>query len=135
MGQDWSNLEGRTVLVVDDHEDTRILLETLLSACGASVLLASSAAQARRLLSDRLPDVMITDLAMPVEDGFGLLEYCRHHDDPRVSTLPILALTGYGGQEAQDRVIAAGFDAYLIKPIDPAEVGRVVSKLSKPPGA
>jgi CheY-like chemotaxis protein len=132
MGQDWSNLEGRTVLVVDDHEDTRILLETLLSACGATVLLASSVAEARLLLAERLPDVMITDLAMPVEDGFGLLDYCRHHGDPRFNTLPILALTGYGGQEAQDRVIAAGFDAYLIKPIDPAEVGRLVWKLSKP---
>jgi CheY-like chemotaxis protein len=74
--------------------------------------------------------VLITDLAMPVEDGFGLLEYCRHHTDPKLQALPILALTAYGGQRAHDRVIAAGFDAYLAKPVEPVEVGRVVLDLA-----
>jgi len=129
MGQRWSDLEGCTVLVVDDNEDTRSMLGTMLEAYGASVGTAASVAEARVALADRLPDVLVTDLAMPVEDGFDLLEYCRHNANPRLREIPILALTAYGGQQAQDRVLAAGFDAYLAKPVEPAEVGKVVKEL------
>ena len=130
MSERWSDLEGHHVLVVDDNEDTRNVLATMLEAHGATVTTAASVAEARNALTLRLPDVLITDLAMPVEDGFGLLEYCRHHTDARLQALPILALTAYGGQQAHDRVIAAGFDAYLAKPVEPIEVGRVVRDLA-----
>jgi signal transduction histidine kinase/CheY-like chemotaxis protein len=130
MTQRWSDLEGHQVLVVDDNEDTRNVLATMLEAHGATVSTAASVAEARAALTTRLPDVLVTDLAMPVEDGFGLLDYCRHHADPRLQTLPILALTAYGGQQAHDRVIAAGFDAYLAKPVEPIEVGRIVRELA-----
>jgi CheY-like chemotaxis protein len=130
MTQRWSDLDGHHVLVVDDNEDTRNVLATMLEAHGATVSTAASVAEARSALTTRLPDVLITDLAMPVEDGFGLLDYCRHHADPRLQTLPILALTAYGGQQAHDRVIAAGFDAYLAKPVEPIEVGRIVRELA-----
>ena len=119
MTAGWSDLNGHHVLVVDDNEDTRNVLATMLEAHGAHVSTAASVADARTALATRLPDVLITDLAMPVEDGFGLLEYCRHHCDPQLQALPILALTAYGGQQAQDRVLAAGFDAYLAKPVEP----------------
>jgi CheY-like chemotaxis protein len=128
--QRWSDLEGFQLLVVDDNEDTRNVLATMLEAHGATITTAASVADARAALAHRLPDVLITDLAMPVEDGFGLLEYCRHHTDPKLRTLPILALTAYGGQQSHDRVIAAGFDAYLAKPVEPVEVGRVVRDLA-----
>lgn len=130
MTDQWSDLEGYHLLVVDDNEDTRNVLATMLEAHAATVTTAASVAEARASLAQRVPDVLITDLAMPVEDGFGLLEYCRHHSDARLRTLPILALTAYGGQQAQDRVIAAGFDAYLAKPVEPVEVGRVVRDLA-----
>jgi signal transduction histidine kinase/CheY-like chemotaxis protein len=130
MTQRWSDLNGHHVLVVDDNEDTRNVLATMLEAHGATVTTAASVADARIELANRLPNVLITDLAMPVEDGFGLLEYCRHHSDARLQSLPILALTAYGGQQAHDRVIAAGFDAYLAKPVEPVEVGRVVRDLA-----
>lgn len=130
MTEQWSDLEGHHVLVVDDNEDTRNVLATILEAHGATVTTAGSVADARAALATRLPDVLITDLAMPVEDGFGLLEYCRHHVEPQLQTLPILALTAYGGQQAHDRVIAAGFDAYLTKPVEPVDVGRVVRDLA-----
>jgi CheY-like chemotaxis protein len=130
MTERWSDLNGHHVLVVDDNEDTRTVLATMLEAHGASVTTAASVAEARVALARRLPDVLITDLAMPVEDGFGLLDYCRHHDDARLQTLPILALTAYGGRQAHDRVIAAGFDAYLAKPVEPLEVGKVVRALA-----
>jgi CheY-like chemotaxis protein len=129
MPDPWTGLEGHTVLLVDDNEDTRHVLGTILEAHGAAVTTAASVAEARTCLARRIPDVLITDLAMPVEDGFGLLDYCRHHADASLQTLPILALTAYGGQQAQDRVLAAGFDAYLAKPVEPTEVGRVVREL------
>ncbi len=120
---------GRRVLVVDDNEDTRNVL--LTHARGARRARDDGGVGRRRAgrLDARRPDVLVTDLAMPVEDGFGLLDYCRHHADPRLQALPILALTAYGGQQAEDRVLAAGFDAYLAKPVEPAEVGRVVREL------
>jgi signal transduction histidine kinase/CheY-like chemotaxis protein len=130
MQERWSDLTGHHVLVVDDNEDTRNVLATMLEAHGASVTTAASVAEARSALAVRLPDVLVTDLAMPVEDGFGLLDYCRHHPDGRLQRLAILALTAYGGQQAHDRVIAAGFDAYLAKPVEPVEVGRVVRALA-----
>lgn len=130
MSAPWSDLTGHSVLVVDDNEDTRGMLAAMLEAHGAAVTTAASVADARTALARQLPDVLVTDLAMPVEDGFGLLDYCRHHPDARFQALPILALTAYGGQEASDRVIAAGFDAYLAKPVEPLEVGRVVRDLA-----
>jgi CheY-like chemotaxis protein len=130
MHEPWTGLEGHTVLLVDDNEDTRHVLGTILEAHGAAVTTVASVAEARLSLAHRLPDVLITDLAMPVEDGFGLLDYCRHHPDENLQKLPILALTAYGGQQAQERVLAAGFDAYLAKPVEPAEVGRIVRELA-----
>jgi CheY-like chemotaxis protein len=130
MTEPSADLNGRHVLVVDDNEDTRTLLGTVLEAHGAVVTTAASVAEARAALAARLPDVLITDLAMPVADGFELLDYCRHHHDPQLQTLPVLALTGYGGQEDGNRMVAAGFDAYLTKPVDPFEVGRVVHSLA-----
>jgi CheY-like chemotaxis protein len=135
MQQRWFELEGHTVLVVDDNEDTRYVLGTMLEAYGARVTKAASVAEARMALAQELPDVLITDLAMPEEDGFTLLDFCRHHADARLQALPMLALTGYGGQLAQDRVLAAGFDAYLVKPVEPLDVGRVVQELSRASGS
>jgi CheY-like chemotaxis protein len=130
MAQQWARLDGRTVLVVDDNEDSRHVLRMMLEAHGARVLTVASVDEARESLAGSLPDVLITDLAMPGEDGFGLLEYCRHHADPRVQSLPIMALTAYGSQQAQDRMLAAGFDAYLAKPVEPSEVGEIVRALA-----
>jgi CheY-like chemotaxis protein len=135
MTGQWSDLRGCHVLVVDDNEDTRTVLGMMLEAHGATVECVGSVAEAREALGRQVPDVLITDLAMPVEDGFGLLEYCRLHPDPRLQKLPILALTAYGGQQAQDRVLDAGFDAYLPKPVDPAQVGRLVRELAARRGA
>jgi signal transduction histidine kinase/ActR/RegA family two-component response regulator len=126
----WTDLEGRSVLVVDDNDDTRHVLSTLLEAHGARVSTAASVAAARTALETMTPDVLVTDLAMPLEDGFALLDYCRHHADERLRRLPILALTAYAGEQAEGRVRAAGFDAYLAKPAEPSEVGRVVRELS-----
>jgi signal transduction histidine kinase/ActR/RegA family two-component response regulator len=126
----WTNLDGRKVLVVDDNDDTRSVLTTLLEAHGARVSSASSVAAARTALEFEVPDVLVTDLAMPLEDGYTLLDYCRKNRDPRIRRVPMLALTAYGGEQAEAHVRTAGFDAYLAKPAEPSEVGRLVRELS-----
>ena len=127
----WERLDGRAVLLVDDDEDTRRVLGTLLETYGASVRTAASAEEARRALSTRIPDVVVTDLAMPGEDGYALLHHCRHHPNVNVRDVPVIALTAYAGEQARARILEAGFDAHLTKPIDPASVSRVIAELSR----
>ena len=129
-GDGWIDLDGRRILVVDDNDDTRSVLTTLLEAHGARVSTAASVDAARAALEIDVPDVLVTDLAMPVEDGYTLLEHCRQSRDPRIQRLPVLALTAYGGEQAETQIRTAGFDAYLAKPAEPAEVGRIIRELS-----
>lgn len=129
MQSSWSTLEGHAVLVVDDDDDTRELLRVILVAHGAEVFTAASVSEARTVLEHNRPAVLITDLAMPGEDGFRLMEHCRHHASPELRALPIVALTAYGTPLAEARILAAGFDAYFAKPVDPAGVGVAVRNL------
>jgi CheY-like chemotaxis protein len=115
------------VLLVDDDQDTRQVLSALLSGQGADTDTAASVADARAALARRIPDVLITDLAMPLEDGYALLHYCRHHTLTELRELRILALTAYAGEQARESVLRAGFDGYLAKPIDPGAVSRTIA--------
>ena len=120
----WPRLDGLDVLLVDDDEDTRKVLSALLEGQGAQTRTSASVQEARAVLADRVPNVLITDLAMPVEDGYSLLHYCREHADERLRDLRILAFTAYAGEQAEHSVMRAGFDGYLAKPIDPGAVSR-----------
>lgn len=126
-GAEWQRLDGCRVLLVDDDEDTRRVLSTLLEAQGAKTQTAASVAEARRVLTDSTPDVIITDIAMPGEDGYALLRYCRAHPLPQKRKVTVLALTAYAGEQARDRVMRAGFNGYLSKPLDPAAVSRTIA--------
>ncbi len=125
----WQRLDGRSILLVDDDSDTRRVLGALLAGQGAAVATAASVAEAREQLAQRTPDVVVTDLAMPGEDGYSMLRYCRDNADPLVRSLPVIALTAYAGEQARASVVQAGFDAYLTKPIDPAMVSRVIGTI------
>jgi CheY-like chemotaxis protein len=129
MQSSWPSLTGQAILIVDDHDDTRELLQAILTTYGAQVMTAASVRDARILLDQSRPDILITDLAMPGEDGFSLMEHCRHHTKPELRALPIVALTAYGTPQVEERVLAAGFDAYLAKPVEPRQVGDVVRDL------
>jgi len=120
------DLNGCRVLVVDDNDDTRSVLGMMLGENGARVSTAASVAEARVLLASSVPDVIVTDLAMPAEDGFQLLDYCRQHADGRVRALPVVALTASAGAQSEARVLAAGFDAYLAKPAEPTQVAKLI---------
>ena len=120
------DLDGCRVLVVDDNDDTRSVLGMMLAGNGARVSTAASVAEARVVLASSAFDVIVTDLAMPAEDGFQLLDYCRRHPDVRLRALPVVALTASAGAQSEARVLAAGFDAYLAKPAEPAQVAKLI---------
>lgn len=123
-------LQGIHVLVVDDDESAREVLRTVLEAEGASVVTAASAVEALHELDDAVPDVLLTDIGMPVTDGFTLIESIRSRSAQRGGAVPAVALTGYMAAEDRARARRAGFHAYLIKPVDPGELVDVVRSLA-----
>ena len=127
-------LAGLRVLVVDDQPDARELCRRLLARCGAEVATAASAAEARARLAQRRPNVLVSDLGMPVEDGYDLIRSLRAGE--RASDhLPAVALSALVRREDRDRAFAAGFDAYLEKPLDPGALVRSVAELARAPRA
>jgi CheY-like chemotaxis protein len=115
-------IEGLCVLVVDDEPDTLELLRALLEHCKARVLTATSAAEALRVVDESRPDVLITDIGMPVEDGYTLLRRLRGLPEERGGRTPVVALTAFAGGEDQVRGLESGFDRYFPKPIEPTEL-------------
>ena len=117
------------VLVVDDDFEGRELAGLVLVNAGAVVRVAGSAAEAAALLEEWWPDVLVSDLEMPNEDGFSLLRRVRRTALRRGVRLPALALTAYGRSEDRIRVLAGGFNLHLAKPADPAELVLAVASL------
>lgn len=121
-------LDGVTVLVVDDNLDGRTLAAVLLTHHGARVNTVASVHEALRALQTDAPDVLVTDIGLPDEDGYALLRQMRLRHD---QFIPAIALTGYGGAEDRRRVPAAGFQAHIIKPFEPAELIAAIGSLSR----
>lgn len=119
-------LDGLRILVVDDEEAARDVLRAVLEAEGASVFAASSAEEALRRIDEWRPDAILADIGMPVVNGFRFVEQLRH--SPGVGeTVPVAALTGYESEE--DRALRVGFQAYLVKPVEPAELIHTIKTL------
>jgi signal transduction histidine kinase/ActR/RegA family two-component response regulator len=124
------SLIGVRVLVVDDEADARDLLLEVLSRHGASVSLASSAAEAFECLQRDRPNVLVADVGMPGEDGYSLLARIRALPVDAGGKTPALALTAFARTEDRTRALAAGFDLHLPKPADPSELAVAVSTLA-----
>jgi CheY-like chemotaxis protein len=103
----------------------------VLEAAGATVTSTSSAAEAFAQLSDASFDTVVSDIAMPVEDGYSLLKRARRLGG-EVATLPAIALTAYAGVEDQQRSREAGFLRHLAKPVQPAELVGIVARIALP---
>ncbi len=125
------SLRGTDVLVVDDDPEAREVLSTLLLSCGASVATAGSVAQALEALRSGLPHVVLSDVAMPGVDGFGLVERVRALAAPGAASLPIVALTAFASLANQEEALAGGFDAYLTKPVDAALLARTIAAVQR----
>ena len=119
------DLSGSNVLVVEDDPETRGLILAILSRCGANTVVASAVGEARQLLSSRRWNVIVTDIAMPKEDGYVLKAYVERQLGDAAP--PVIAVTAFGAPEDRKRIAAAGFAKHLMKPIDPFIFARCVA--------
>ena len=124
------SLQGLKVLVVDDEADTRELIGEVLRECGSEVITSRSAAEALVALDQHKPDILISDLGMPDEDGYSLIEKIRALPADRGRDIPAAALTAYARAEDRMRVLRSGFQFHLPKPVDSAELVTVVASLA-----
>lgn len=122
-------LSGLHVLIVDDDRDTLELLSAALTQRSARVTTASSAAEAIKALKFFRPDVLISDIAMPGEDGYELIQKVIALD--LVPGIPAIAITAYAKQEDKERALAAGFQCYLAKPVELGELISAVAEASQ----
>jgi CheY-like chemotaxis protein len=121
---DRGNLDGVHVLLVEDTDDTRELLTFVLEQCAAVVTAAASAREGLdAFLRDR-PQIVVTDLAMPGHDGYWLLRQVRAHAP--ATDVPAVALTAFTERYSREQALAAGFDAFLSKPIEPDVLCRAL---------
>ncbi|MDZ8241861.1 MAG: response regulator [Nostoc sp. ChiQUE01a] len=122
-------LAGLNILVVDDDEDSRFYVTTVLEADGASVTAVASAAAALKVLPELQPDILICDIAMPNEDGYTLIRKIRTLQPDICGKLPAIALTAYGDREYRNIALEAGFQMHVSKPVDPGELVAIVVNL------
>ena len=124
------DLNGLRVFVVDDEKDSRELLEDLLSLCQAEVLTVASAEEALEKLPDFKPDILISDIGMPEQDGYQLIEKIRAWEKAEgLKRIPAIALTAYARVEDRMRALSSGFQTHVPKPVEPAELAAVIASL------
>ena len=124
-------LDGLRILVVDDDRDTGGALETLLAAHGADARSVVSVSQALALLAQWEADLVISDIAMPVQDGYALIHQLRAMDgiEGRMSHVPAIALTACANTDDRRDALAAGFDEYVVKPVPTSELFAAIVRL------
>jgi signal transduction histidine kinase/ActR/RegA family two-component response regulator len=125
---DPTSLSGLAVLVVDDDREARELLVSMLSMRGAVVTTASSASEALSELDADVPDVLLSDIEMPGEDGYSLIRRVRGRRDAS-STVPAIAITAYARPQDRARALRDGFDEHLAKPVTLPELQRAIARL------
>jgi CheY-like chemotaxis protein len=124
-------LSGITVLVVDDDAESRELLTVTLETYGAGVVTAASAAEAVHALGTHSINVLLSDIAMPGEDGYSLIRAIRAQEVSSQSHLPAVALTSFTADDDRQHALHAGFEAHLAKPIDAHSLVEAVAALAR----
>jgi len=124
-------LKGLHVLLVDDDADTLELMTTALTSRKADVTAVFTAGEALAAIKDRRPDVLVSDIAMPEEDGYGLIAKVRSLDIDGQSSIPAVAITAYAKEEDRRRALDSGFQIYLAKPVELSELISVVARAAK----
>ena len=124
-------LDGVNVMVVDDEPDTREMLRIMIGQLGAEVRSCASSDEAMSLLSEWNPDVIVSDIEMPGEDGYELIRKVRRSElDHGSRKVPAVALTAYGRVEDRLRALSAGYQMHIAKPAEPAELAAVIASLA-----
>lgn len=122
-------LDGAVVLIVDDDPDGREITGRLLGELGATVLGADSADEAEAVLASQRVDALLSDVGMPVRDGFDLIRAVRSSADETVRAIPAIALTAFARVEDREDALRAGYDEHVTKPVDPAVLSAAVARL------
>ena len=125
-------LRGLKILVVEDDESTREIFSIILQSFGAELKIAESASEALSILGEFHPDVLVSDISMPVEDGYSLIGKVRALESKDAQT-PALALTAYAGVEDVKRVQEAGFQSHMAKPVDARKLALAIARLARGP--
>jgi CheY-like chemotaxis protein len=123
-------LNGVRVVVVEDEADTRELLVMALQQCGAEVAAFGSAPEALAAFDRAVPDVLLSDIGMPDQDGYELIQSLRSRGPGRGGDTPAAALTAYARAEDRLRALEAGYQTHLAKPVDPSELISTVARLA-----
>ena len=131
LAQSQQLLSGLNVLLVDDDSDTLTLMTTALTRRHANVTAVTSAVEAIQAITRRRPDVLVSDIAMPDEDGYGLIEKVRLLDKGTSDIIPAVAITAYAKEEDRKRALSAGFQIYLAKPVELTELISVVARAAR----
>ena len=121
-------LEGLRILIVDDEPDTRELVQEVLGRQGAEVRTSGSVAEALQTLAAWQADLIVSDIGMPVQDGYELIRRVRKLDTDGRGQIPAVALTAYAGAEDVKRALDAGFQTHLAKPVDPKALIATVAR-------
>lgn len=130
------DLSGLRVMIVDDEPDAREVIAAMLEHCGAEVIAACSTGEAIEVLAGAvngsMPDVLVSDIGMPGEDGIDLIMKVRALGPERGGDIPAIALTAYARAEDRARVLAAGFQRHIAKPVEPSTLASAVAALVRP---
>jgi hypothetical protein len=129
MAELAGSLSGVNVLLVDDEADARDLFKTVLEGSGARVTAVGSGAEAFSSFTMSPPDVVVSDIEMPEENGYDLIRRLRGLPPERGGRIPAAALTAYARAEDRMRALRAGFQHHVSKPVQPAELVAVVASL------
>jgi CheY-like chemotaxis protein/anti-sigma regulatory factor (Ser/Thr protein kinase) len=125
------SLANLKVLIVDDELDARELVASALGRCGAQATAVGSAAEAYKALRAARFDVLLADIEMPEEDGYDLIRTVRRMPAAQGGTIPAAALTAYASAQDRVKVLGAGFQMHVPKPVQPAELAAVVASLAQ----
>jgi signal transduction histidine kinase/DNA-binding response OmpR family regulator len=120
-------LDGLRILVVDDELDSRELITAILTRCGSEVRCSESAAEAIQTFRDWKPDLLVSDIGMPMEDGYSLIQRIRRMRSKKAKEIPAVALTAYATVEDRARALEAGFQVHVAKPIEPEALVRSIA--------
>ncbi|MEH2396744.1 MAG: response regulator [Nostoc sp.] len=131
MSNESTSFKGLRLLVVDDDPDTRTLLTFLFELEGAEIITAASADDALKIISLFKPDILISDIYLPDEDGYSLLLKVRNLEAKRGRKIPAIALTASAFDEDRNRALLAGYNIFRCKPIDLDELVSAVASLAK----
>jgi CheY-like chemotaxis protein len=122
-------------MVVEDDPDSREVVTTVLERAGAEVTAVSCVADALVAFATRVPDLLVSDIGMPMEDGYSLIRHVRRRAPDEGGQTPAIALTAYAADADRDKALASGFQAYLAKPAEPDQLVALVARLAGRPPA